>query len=107
MANNKREERNRRPATTLEGRENQLIALAVDLAEKQIREGTASSQVIAHFLRLGSTREQYEKEKLKRENKLLEAKTEAVESAKNVEKLYKDALNAMKSYSGRGDSVDD
>ena len=80
-----------------------MIALAVDLAEKQLIEGTASSQVITHFLKLASSRERLEKEKLEKENKLLRAKTEAIESAKRVEELYSDALKAMRSYRGETD----
>lgn len=80
-----------------------MISLAVDLAERQLREGTASAQVITHFLKLATTREQLEKEKLERENELLRAKTEALESAKRVEELYANALNAMKTYSGQSD----
>ena len=94
--------RRRAPATTIEARENQLISLAVDLAERQLAEGTASSQVITHYLKLGTTKERLEKEKLEKENELLKAKTEAIQSAKRVEELYRDALNAMKSYSGQG-----
>lgn len=92
-----------RPATTPEARENQLISLAIDLAEKQLLEGTASSQVISHFLKLGSTRERLEKERLEEENKLLRAKTEAIESAKDLRELYASAMNAMKAYSGDDD----
>lgn len=99
--------RRRAPATTPEGRENQLIAMAHDLAEKQILEGTASSQVIAHFLKLGSTKDRLEREKLQRENELLKAKTDAVQSSKKTEELYKNALAAMKSYSGQGVSDED
>lgn len=95
-----------RPALTPEGRENQMISLAVDLAEKQLREGTASSQVITHFLKLGTTKAELEREKLARENELLRARTESIQSAQRVEELYINALNAMKSYSGQGD-VDD
>jgi hypothetical protein len=98
--------RRRPPATTPEARENQLIALAVDLAEKQLSEGTASSQVISHYLKLGSTRERLEKEKLQKENELLTAKTEAIKSSKDNEKLYNNAIKAMQRYSGR-DEVDD
>jgi hypothetical protein len=90
-----------RPATTPEGRENQLVSLAVDLAEKQLQEGTASAQVISHYLKLGTTREQLEQEKLARENKLLDAKVEQIASAKKVEELYTEALGAMRSYSGQ------
>lgn len=90
----------RRPSTTPEGRENQLIAKAVDLAEKQLADGTASSQVITHFLKLGSTREQLEQERLHNENILLRARAEAMESAKRVEELYGQALNAMRAYAG-------
>lgn len=91
----------RRPATTPETRENQLISAAVDLAEKQIHEGTVSSQVLTHYLKLGSTREKLEQERLKNENEMLKAKTEALASAKKVEELYGLALNAMRSYSGQ------
>ena len=93
-----------RPGLTPESRENQMIALAVDLAEKQLLEGTASSQVITHFLKLGSTKERLEKEKLEEENKLLRARTEALQSAKRVEELYSEAIAAMRKYSGNGDS---
>ena len=89
------------PATTPEARENQLIAAAVDLAEKQIREGTASSQVISHYLKLGSSREKLEQERLAQENELLEAKREAMASAQRVEELYRSALDAMRSYAGQ------
>lgn len=99
--------RRRPPATTPEARENQLIALAVDLAERQLSEGTASSQVISHFLKLGSTTERLAKEKLEEENKLLRAKTKALESAERNEELYKNALKAMSTYKGQGGSDDD
>ena len=89
-----------RPADTPEARENQMIALATNLAEKQLIEGTASSQVITHFLKLGSTKEQLELEKLKRENRLLEAKSEALESAARVEELYAEAIKAFGIYHG-------
>ena len=94
----------RPPATTPEARENQLIAAAVDLAERQILDGKASSQVITHFLKLASTREKLEQERLRGENKLLEAKVESLASAARVEELYKNALAAMRSYAGRPDS---
>ena len=93
-----------RPALTPEARENQLISLAVDLAERQLLEGTASSQVITHYLKLGSTKERLEKEKLIEENKLLRAKTENLQSMKRVEELYTEALNAMRNYAGQGES---
>ncbi len=88
------------PARTVDGREKQLVALAVDLAEKQLREGTASSQVITHYLKLGSTAAKLEQEKTKRELELLTAKTEALKSAKRMEEMYTKAINAMKSYGG-------
>ena len=80
-----------------------MVSLAVDLAEKQLLEGTASSQVITHYLKLGSTKEKLEKEKIEEENKLLRAKTESLQSQKNIEELYAEALNAMRNYSGEGD----
>lgn len=91
----------RQPARTPEGRENQLISLAADLAERQLKAGTASSQVITHFLKLASTREKLEQERLKRENLLLSAKVEQIASAQRIEELYTKALNAMREYAGR------
>ena len=90
----------RPPATTPEARENQMIALAFDLAEKQLIDGSASSQVITHYLKLATTREQIEKEKLQLEKELLKARTDTIESAKRVEELYANALNAMRGYQG-------
>lgn len=95
-----------RPALTPEARENQLIALAVDLAEKQLIEGTASSQVITHYLKLGSTKERIEKEILEKQKDLIDAKTQSLQSTKRIEELYTNALNAMRKYSGSGDSDD-
>ena len=95
-----------RPALTPEARENQMIALAVDLAEQQLREGTASSQVITHYLKLGSTKERLEKEKLEEENKLLRAKTENIKSMKRSEELMEEALRAFRQYNGQIDKDD-
>lgn len=92
--------RKTRPALTIQARENQLINAAIDLAEKQILDGTASSQVITHYLKLGSTKEKLEQELMQKQNELLAAKTENLHSGKNIEKLYKDALEAMTSYGG-------
>lgn len=89
-----------RPAITPEGRENQMCALAIDLAEKQLREGTASSQVITHFLKLASTKDKLEKEILEKQKELLVAKTEALQSTQRIEELYANAIDAMKEYSG-------
>lgn len=100
--------RKRPPATTPEARENQMIALAIDLAEQQLQKGTASSQVITHFLKLGSVRERLEKEILTEQRSLLKAKTDAIQSSKRTEELYTNALNAMRTYSGTLDrGVDD
>lgn len=92
---------NGRPALTPEARENQLISLAVDLAEQQLRDGTASSQVITHYLKLGSTKEKIEKEILEKQKELITAKTEALQSAKRIEELYSNAISAMRRYSGQ------
>lgn len=95
------------PAMTPEARENQMINLAVDLAEQQLRDGTASSQVITHFLKLATTKEKLERERLEEENKLLRAKTEALQSAKNIEELYSKAIDAMQEYKGEVNTEDD
>lgn len=91
-----------RPALTPEARENQMISLAVDLAEKQLLEGTASSQVITHYLKLGTVREQLERERLEKENALLVAKVDALQSQKRSEELFQEAIAAMRRYSGHG-----
>ena len=89
-----------RPALTPEARENQMISLAIDLAEKQLLEGTASSQVITHFLKLGSSREKLEQETMKKNQELIEAKKSQLESEKRMEDLYAGAIAAMRTYSG-------
>ena len=96
-------QKKRPPAKTPEAREQQLIALAVDQAEKQLMDGTASSQVITHFLKLGSTTQKLEQAILEQQKKHLVAKTEAIESSKRIEELYMNALQAMQRYSGRED----
>lgn len=95
-----------RPALDPEAREQQMIAYAIDLAEQQLLDGTASSQVITHYLKLGSTKAVLENEKLRKENELLRAKTEAIESAKNYNELVEKAINAMRNYQGQGEDCD-
>ena len=92
-----------RPALSPEARENQMIALAIDLAEKQLIEGTASSQVITHFLKLGTTKTELEKEKLRKENSLLETKAKSIQSADDAKIRYEEAIKAMRNYGGYGD----
>lgn len=90
----------RPPAATPEARENQLINLSYDLAERQILEGTASAQVVTHFLKLGSTRERLEQRKIEKDIKLAEAKIESMASSARVEELYKEAMEALSTYKG-------
>lgn len=92
-------------AKTPEAREHQMINLAFDLAELQLREGTASSPVIVHYLKLGTQRNELELEKVRRENLLLEKKVEQIESGARIEELYSEAIVAMREY--RGDEVSD
>lgn len=91
-----------RPVKTDEAREIQMISLAIDRAEEQLKNGTASSQVITHYLKLGATREKdkLEREILKQQKELMEAKTKSIQSAQRVEELYANALAAMRGYSG-------
>lgn len=91
------------PVMTDEAREQQLVSLAIDLAEKQLREGTASSQVITHYLKLGSSKEKLEREILREQKKLVVAKTSAIESQERIEALYADAIKAFRTYSGQGE----
>lgn len=96
-----------RPAMSAEARENQLIALAYDVAEERLRNGTATSQEVVHFLRLGSLKERKELEMMEKKTELMTAKTEALQSAKRIEELYANAIDAMKSYSGYSQGDDD
>lgn len=103
-SNSLESKRKMRPALTPEARENQMISLAVDLAEQQLREGTASSQVITHYLKLGSTKERIEKEILEKQKELISAKTENLKSMQKIEELYDNAIKAMRKYNGQGDN---
>ena len=96
-----------RPALNPESREKQMIALAVDLAEKQLLDGTASSQVITHYLKLGTMKEQLEIKRIEQEIELQKAKTKALDNADEIKQLYKNALDAMRMYSGYGSSGDE
>ena len=89
-----------RPALTPEARENQLIAKAYDLVEQRLDDGTATSQETTHFLKLGSVKARLELEKLRKETDLLVSKKEVLDSAKRMEELYSEALDAMKRYGG-------
>jgi hypothetical protein len=95
------------PATTLEGREDQLIAAAMDLVETRIAEGTASAQETVHFLKLGSVRNQLEQSKITAENKMLTARVQDMESRQSSEGLYAEALAAFKGYSGQEPAQED
>lgn len=94
------------PALTPEARENQLISLAYNEVERRIRDGSASSQELTVFLKAGSQRNRVEIEKLKHENEMLRAKTEAIESAKKEEELYAEVIDALRKYSGDEDDGD-
>lgn len=91
-----------RRARSPKQRESQMVALAVDLAERQLREGTASTQVIVHYLKLATERERLEREMLEKKTELVTARTEAIKSEQRVEQLYSEALDAMRLYSGNG-----
>ena len=107
VTNTANTQRKIRPALTPEARENQMIALAVDLVEQRLLDGTASSQETTHFLKLGSMKNRLQMEKLQEENRLMKARTEALQSAKRVEELYSEAIKAMRRYSGQGSDDDE
>lgn len=94
------------PATTPEARESQLISLAIDLVEKRLIEGTASAQETTHFLKLATTKARLEKEILEKQRDLIVAKTVSLNSHEELKEMYKDALAAMRNYSGQGDDDD-
>lgn len=95
-----------RPALTPEAEEVQMTALAMKLARQQLLDGTASSQVITHFLKLGTERARLEKEKIIRENKLLDVKASAIENTQRTDELFEKAIEAMKRYNGQSDDYD-
>lgn len=104
---NDKPKRKIRPALNPDSREKQLISLAVDLVEQRLIDGTASSQETTHFLKLAASDYKLKLQRLEEENKLLRAKTEAIESSKLSKQLFEDAINAMKSYSGHEDEIED
>lgn len=106
MANSDQSTR-RPPATTPEGREQQLTALAMDAIEKRIRNGTASAQELTHFAKLGSPTARLERKILEQQHELLAAKTSAIKSQERVEELYINALSAMRTYSGSPERDDE
>lgn len=87
-------------ASTPEGRENEMIMLAYQEVERRIRDHTATSQELCHFLKMGSEKERLEREKLEVEMELQRAKADSIESGKHMEELYNNAIAAMKLYSG-------
>ncbi len=101
--------RRRHPAMTPEAQENHMIHLAMEVAEEQMRNRTASPQVIVHYLKLGTERERIEKEILEKQKELITAKTDALQSAKVAEELYAKAIKAIRDYSGADEEeeVDD
>lgn len=103
MSKNKK----RRPGTTPEAVESEMIALAMDVAREQMESRTVSSQVLTHFIKAGTIRSSLEKKKLELELELVKAKTESIKSSRNVEELMKEALKAMRTYSGSDDGDDD
>lgn len=108
MASSRKEPAAKRPpARTPEDRERQLVSLAVDLAEKQLRDGTASTAVITHYLKASSPREGLERKKLTKENQLLEAKYNEIEQGREIKKLYAGAIKAMRAYQGEEQEDDD
>lgn len=95
-----------RPPITAEGHEKYMIRLAEDLAEKQLKDGTASAMVMCHYLKLGTTRAEAEAERLKNENLLLEAKTRNLNEDKHTKEFYQEVINAIKKYGGHEDEDD-
>ena len=103
MASRRQNSPRRRPPSSPEENERRLVNLAHDLAAKQLEDGSATAQVITHYLKLGSVREELEREKLRRENMLLAARVEQIQSAARMEELYDKAISAMRSYTGAED----
>lgn len=96
-----------RPSLTPESQENQMVSMAMNLAAQQLADGTASSQIIAHFLKIGTTRERVEREILELKKDLVSAKTESLKAAARSDEIYANALSAMRDYSGHGGGDED
>lgn len=96
----------RPPAMTPEAKENEMISLAINLAEKKLRDGTAPTQVIVHYLKLATEREQMELDMLEKKTQLIGAQIESLETSRHVEELYSNAIKAMRLYSGTQDESD-
>jgi len=95
------------PALTEEALENIMFMKATELAYQQMCDGTASSQVITHYLKLGSTKERIEREILEKQKDLLIAKTDSIKNSEVSETMYKEAIEAFRSYSGQGYTDDE
>ena len=93
-----------RPASTPQGRESQMVSLAEKLAERQLRDGSASAQVITHYLKLSSSREQLEQQRLAGEIELQKAKVDSISSQQRIEEMYSEAMKAFRGYQGRSRS---
>lgn len=93
----------RRSSFSTESEEQQMISLAMNLVKQRLLDGTASAQETTHFLKLGGAKHQYELEKLREENKLLRAKSDAIETGKESKEMYEAALKAMRNYAGYGE----
>lgn len=98
--------RQQAPARTVEGREQQMMALAMDLAERKLRDGTASNQLICHFLKQATVQAELEKEKIKAEVELRKAQVKSIHDQKNMEEAYNKAIEALKTYQGIKDEDD-
>ena len=110
MASSKRPKKDAvipRVASTADGQESQMVSLTMNLAREQLINGTASSQTIGHFLKLGSSREQLEQERMANEVALLEAKVEALQGAKRMEELLGDAIAAFGIYNGTAEEAEE
>lgn len=107
VANTSNAPKKGRPAISPEARQNQMIALAMDLVEQRLRDGTASSQETTHFLKLATSESQLKNKMMEKQNELIAAKTESIRAEKERENLFKEAIAAMKKYSGHGGDPDD
>lgn len=107
VANTSNTPKKGRPAISPEARQNQMIALAMDLVEQRLRDGTASSQETTHFLKLATSESQLKNKMMEKQSELMSAKTESIRAERERENLFKEAIAAMKRYSGHGGDHDE
>lgn len=84
-------------------RERENMFLATELAAKQLRDGTAKAQVVTHYLRMSSPREDIERRMMEAKIALLEGQLAACQNDMATQALIIEALESLREYRGSGE----